>query len=536
MMLRSILHSVLLILLVVAPTITTAQTTPAAICTENIIAEQANAAAEIDLGAACITFTACVEAGQNADLCQLRAAVEQVETCAEADGGCVNRALLAAAALDPVYWDAYLPMADEPTVVAALNAGWQAIGAGEYPTAAESFTTVENSQYNPMLLLSRAVAERLDENPSAALGTLETALDHSPAHSLVRYGRLLVLNDLGQAEDAAIAAYELAGFASRDAQLMTFAESIQSAYPLDLSTLETWLLYPVQRSGGGPGGRSISDQHQQPAQPLNLLRMADGRVLLFDYFAAEVPWTSDDVSPLVVRFPDGAEFNSVEGFTSLTLSAMDGGYQLVSMVTGFEFFTQRIGLLMPSDAPDPRTNFTTIQCDYLSSLTPGQYVVGPAVNAEVATVIDLYDAPGGTVIATVPPLRLLDTTECIDGTLWWAVEGGWVRVNDGPFALLGSVSALDVPLYCPNVLPPRLGPLTASSVISGSGAQLIRSEASLSAAEVGSLPEDVSFFTSGEPFCAEGTVWYAVEHNGVAGWVAESAEGRYLLEPLPPTG
>lgn len=522
---------VVLVMLVITPGLSAAQTDPSAICSDPTTAQLEGAASEIDLTGACVVFTLCIESGQSNDLCQLRASVTLLETCADGDNLCVSRALLAAAALDPLYWDAYLPMADEPTVVNTLRTGWAAFSSADYAAAADAFTNVENSQNNPMLLLSRALAEGQAGNPEAALGTVVTALDHSPQHPLVRYGRLLLLSELGRTEDAAIAAYELAGFAAPDAELATFVESLQSAYPLDRSAVETWLLYPVQRRGGGPGGSYISDVHEAPPQPLSLQHLADGRVLLFDYFGESESWVSADVSSLVVRFPDAATFTSVEGYTTLTLSAVEGGYQLVRTQSIFESFSEQIGLLLPADAPDPRTAFTTIQCEYLSSLTPGQYVAGPPL--EVSGAIDVFDAPGGGVADTVPWVRLLDSTECIEGTLWWSVEGGWVRVNDGDELLVWTESGLRLPLYCPNALPPRLGTLTANRVLPGAGAQLIRSEASPTAAEVGSLPEDTPFAVTSDPLCVDGTVWYAVEVEGLTGWVAESADGSYLMEPLP---
>ena len=99
-----------------------------------------------------------------------------------------------------------------------------------------------------------------------------------------------------------------------------------------------------------------------------------------------------------------------------------------------------------------------------------------------------------------------------------------------------------VDLYCPGARAPRLkligGVLSYGRVASTDGTDLrVHTAPGFSAPVSARLPEGTSFVLLEHPQCADAAFWWNIRAdalNGQTGWVAESQNGVYLLEPLPP--
>ncbi|MFN8450473.1 MAG: hypothetical protein U0521_18280 [Anaerolineae bacterium] len=85
-------------------------------------------------------------------------------------------------------------------------------------------------------------------------------------------------------------------------------------------------------------------------------------------------------------------------------------------------------------------------------------------------------------------------------------------------------------IACPNALPPRLFAGGKGRAISG-GVNL-RREPSLTSASIGVINSEI-FDVIGGPNCdPTGIAWWEVGFGGLHGWMAESKDGAYLLEPV----
>ncbi len=83
---------------------------------------------------------------------------------------------------------------------------------------------------------------------------------------------------------------------------------------------------------------------------------------------------------------------------------------------------------------------------------------------------------------------------------------------------------------CPGAPPPRLVVGQPGRVTPGLPNK-IRSQPSLSAAEVGSAPGEAAFTVVGGPICADGFTWWQIDYNGTVGWTASGSSAEYWVEP-----
>lgn len=85
------------------------------------------------------------------------------------------------------------------------------------------------------------------------------------------------------------------------------------------------------------------------------------------------------------------------------------------------------------------------------------------------------------------------------------------------------------PDSCAASLPPRLTPGREARV---SAAPLdMHQSASHSAGSDAHIPEGETFAVTGTPVCDGGMFWYPIVYEGEKGWIAESADGEYRVEP-----
>ncbi len=87
----------------------------------------------------------------------------------------------------------------------------------------------------------------------------------------------------------------------------------------------------------------------------------------------------------------------------------------------------------------------------------------------------------------------------------------------------------------PCFLPPRLQIGQTAVVVPGAGANLLRADAGLAAAAVGSIPEGAQMTVLDGAVCRDGYRWWQVDYNGLVGWTAEGdpVTGEYWLTAVP---
>ncbi|MBN1680110.1 MAG: DUF3160 domain-containing protein [Anaerolineae bacterium] len=86
---------------------------------------------------------------------------------------------------------------------------------------------------------------------------------------------------------------------------------------------------------------------------------------------------------------------------------------------------------------------------------------------------------------------------------------------------------------CANGLPPRLVVGGSGQVSFTDGLPLnVRAAPGLSGAQVTQLPEGTAFSVIDGPVCADAIYWWQIDSGGVIGWIAESADGTYYVEPV----
>ena len=84
---------------------------------------------------------------------------------------------------------------------------------------------------------------------------------------------------------------------------------------------------------------------------------------------------------------------------------------------------------------------------------------------------------------------------------------------------------------CPGAPAPRLTVGGQGRVTPGM-ANKMRSSASTSGGQVGSIPGEAVFSVVGGPTCADGYTWWQVTYEGVTGWTASGTPSEYWVEPV----
>jgi hypothetical protein len=85
---------------------------------------------------------------------------------------------------------------------------------------------------------------------------------------------------------------------------------------------------------------------------------------------------------------------------------------------------------------------------------------------------------------------------------------------------------------CGGALPPRLTPGREARVSFTDGSPLnMRMGDHISASIYAKIPEGDVFDVIGLPRCNDGIFWYPMSYVGEKGWIAESVDGEYLVEP-----
>ena len=154
---------------------------------------------------------------------------------------------------------------------------------------------------------------------------------------------------------------------------------------------------------------------------------------------------------------------------------------------------------------------------FLVGTPDGWFGTRPLAGSDAVEVVHhtLTDLTGTVIARFYHPVAVLDAP-ALGAT---ATQGGFPDVPS-------PVSRIT----CPNTLPPRLFVGGKGQVIGGG--VYLRREPSLSADTI-LMITDQTFNVLGGPNCdPTGIAWWEVSVGGLQGWMAESKDGNYLLEPV----
>jgi hypothetical protein len=148
--------------------------------------------------------------------------------------------------------------------------------------------------------------------------------------------------------------------------------------------------------------------------------------------------------------------------------------------------------------------------------TPDGWLATRAINGAVEVVYHTLANPGGKLIARFyHPITVVEAPPL------------------GATATRGGFPGIASPvrqITCPNALPPRL--ITGGKGRTISGSVNLRREPSLTSTSVATISAEV-FDVIGGPNCdPTGIAWWQVGLGGLRGWMAESKDGVYLLQPV----
>lgn len=484
-------------------------------------------------GRVCRMMDACVASGIEDGVCQLRIAVDGLEDCGD-DLMCQARAIIYASGVNVDY---EFTFADNEEVAHILRTSLLQLENGRPLQAAEAL--LQYPQREAMMTLSAAAAMRAAGLLPEAIEITAQALWYDIDHVLVNYFAALALGETGDTTRAAHLAYTLGRVLEMDPVLDPVVIALQSAYPLDLTEFEPWLLYGFYRRGAGPGGGSYQDMHRLPPVPVRVQRADSGSLTLLDYPFSEALFSIHPEAYVAYFPPDETMMthNQVWSGVELRVDPIEAGYLVYEQSREGEWIISTVRLLVSPDNSDPFVGVQPIDCGLLHWLTAGQRVTSSFVG--VSDALTVYTEPNGAELAAVGEVTLQQQSRCVGMTLWWQVrvrdeDGGgigWLPINEGTIISLETDSGINGPLYCPFALPTRLG-WQPSRVIADAGI-VLRAAAGRDGEIIAMLPILTETYPRSGPDCVENAVWWLLRVDGVEGWAAEGTVDTYWLEPLP---
>jgi tetratricopeptide (TPR) repeat protein len=480
---------------------------------------------------ACNTYRACTD---NMMVCYGRAALTLMSECTADDQQCAQTALLYTSAIQSfLSFETWWPSdgAIQPDLVNAILAGREAFERGDYEAALEAYKLDAGETGVHGLALARTIIyQALDDLP-AAVEAASRGLGYMPNDPLLLYTRANLYGALGDLDRASFDTQALNETFSDEAIHTFFVDPLVARYPIDSSAVQNWLLYPVQQTGGGPGGGYTGDVSLEAPEPIQIGFYQDETLM----FARYLDRYNSDCQPPFCRVFLLLEGNN-DGY-SYTFTPIDGNESSIyiarrgnvlmgqQFANGFEYNVSTTYMLAPSQAPDPRQQLLGERCGVLSRLKPGMHDVG-SMGVDGYSPTRVYDSPGGAVIRQLSfelDMEITGESECIDETLWWPMvddEGltGWVAENRGNEYLLYPSSADEQrPLYCPGA--------SESVLFVGSNgesdADELHDAPGSTATVVATLPPGETYEVINGPRCADSRVWWEVESASGHGWLAE---------------
>jgi hypothetical protein len=165
--------------------------------------------------------------------------------------------------------------------------------------------------------------------------------------------------------------------------------------------------------------------------------------------------------------------------------------------------------------------------------------IGGRGRTEVDLNFYLYGQPIRAIGGQIPAeteFTLVDGPVCwssIGWGHWWKIDTGEVIgwVQESRSSELAPHFQL---IQCPGSLPMRLGLGRSGRVISGTSPINVYADHSTESDIIGQLPDGVNieFRYGPNRYCAEGYTWRRVNYEGADGWIIESMDGVYMIEPI----
>jgi hypothetical protein len=129
---------------------------------------------------------------------------------------------------------------------------------------------------------------------------------------------------------------------------------------------------------------------------------------------------------------------------------------------------------------------------------------------------------------------LIDGPRCSDGFTWWRIQlangtRGWVAEGNRSTYFIEPVDASQQ--TCSS-MPARVQPGDKARVAHTNGSNMrIRNQPGFSQDVITKVPEGTPITILEGPQCVDGNNWWKVRAKGVEGWMTESQNGEYLIEP-----
>jgi hypothetical protein len=522
-------------------------------CDPAIVALIESVQGVFDYSAACATYDACaIDAGYMA-VCQLQTLHSLQAVCPADDAHCHQSAVLYAAAIGAFETSNSLAgLGYTRPTEAMLEFYPQALDryqAGDTAGALEAFGNIPDEDYSfaPMLELSRGLLK-------AELGDTAGALDHyqqiendNPYNALMRYVRAQLYGAIGNPVLASFDAEWLRQYTQNYPEAAALIASLTAAYPLDTSRLQTWRAYPILQWGDGSGGPSarlvLRDEpfnvrlaFYDEADMQRVLALGVSRSLDSDETPSanvEVLAQQADLGNTYQVFYFIPNWND-SSFRATLTTLEDNLLVLDQTVWVFEGGGGTQSLLVPPDAPDPREMLQPA-CGVVSRLRVGMTARNRPYDENWEQTNELYDAPNGTASFYEGEVTITGGGECNGVVYWWQVQTedgqmGWMRENsDVSYRLHPYPPTLYI---CPGSLPPRLVVEQNARVVTGLGANNLRSASGTDAEQIGQLPEAAEVEVLAGPVCDAGLSWWQVRSGELEGWTAEGQAEQYWLEPV----
>lgn len=220
-----------------------------------------------------------------------------------------------------------------------------------------------------------------------------------------------------------------------------------------------------------------------------------------------------------IQIPPIGEPIQITGDVTL-LAGFSANEKLIAWTTGAN------GTISVTEAPYGQFEIQVDENGNFLGILPQSYVglVGEAGNSL------LYIAPGRS-LASGQYASLDDFSETLYQELWENLT-----VTPAPTAIPTAVpiptQVISAPptTACTNALPSRLY-AGARGIVIDEFPNTLRSSATVSSANIGSIPPYGYFYVINGPICADGFVYWQVNYQGIIGWTAESNAVEYWLAP-----
>ncbi len=524
-------------------------------CVSMISSHIAETTDVLDYDASCEHYRLCDPSGDGDFLCQLATYQFMLEQCPLDDVQCADGALLFAAAMlvfDNPYGES-LGWSPPWTVIrdvpGALDDFWNDDLEGAL--ALYDLTTPEDYAGDIMMPISRALLHmRLDqpEEAFAELDHVQTIVFGAPLFWIVRSQ---LYDSLGRTDEASFDILALREYVAGDSQFDPLLASLSAQNPLDEQHFSEWLMYPVMSSSDGVGGNYVRDRTREETYPVSIGAYDDLDLLVLvggSYFRDAIPNATQRSVIILTRTQSEPEsyhrYTDVsDGEPNLTLTRQADVFVATQSIVYFEGASMWNYLLAPVDTADPRAEIAMSRhCDNtLSFIQIGHQIISPLWDYQISLRQDPTGMPTDTRPEIDETLTVIDGPRCDDasGETWWQgiTENGavgWFVENEQGIYLATPVAGNPTFLYCPDALPMLLNRGIEGRVLAGAGTQNLHIDANANSEVIAEISPDETFMVIATPRCADGAVWWYVDHQGIEGWIAEGNTTTYRLEAVVP--